>query len=84
MAAPVFLDREKTTDKACKLIKEAGGQGAELIVFPEVYIPAYPYWIWLGLMKKLKLYLALLAISTLFLLSACTKKKSCSELLTDY
>jgi nitrilase len=48
MAAPVFLDREKTTDKACTLIKEAGGEGAELIVFPEVYIPAYPYWIWLG------------------------------------
>jgi nitrilase len=48
MAAPVFLDREKTTDKACNLIKEAGSQGAELIVFPEVYIPAYPYWIWLG------------------------------------
>jgi nitrilase len=48
MAAPVFLDREKTTAKACQLIKEAGGQGAELIVFPEVYIPAYPYWVWLG------------------------------------
>ena len=35
-------------------------------------------------MKKLKIYLALLAISTLFLLSACKKPKSCSELLTDY
>jgi aliphatic nitrilase len=48
MAAPVFLDREKTTEKACRLIQEAGAQGAELIVFPEVYIPAYPYWAWLG------------------------------------
>jgi aliphatic nitrilase len=48
MAAPVFLDRERTTEKACDLISEAGAQGAELIVFPEVYIPAYPYWAWLG------------------------------------
>ncbi len=43
-AAPVFLDREATIEKACKLIKEAGENGAELIVFPEVYIPTYPYW----------------------------------------
>ena len=48
MAAPVFLDREKTTEKACQLIKEAASQGAELAVFPETYIPTYPYWIWLG------------------------------------
>ena len=34
-------------------------------------------------MKKLKLYLALFAISTLFILSACTKKKSCDELATE-
>jgi nitrilase len=48
MASPVFLDREKTTKKACNLIADAGKNGADLIVFPEVYIPAYPYWIWLG------------------------------------
>ena len=30
------------------LIKEAGSQGAEFAVFPETYIPTYPYWIWLG------------------------------------
>ena len=43
-AAPVFLNREATIEKACDLIKEASDNGAELIAFPEVYIPAYPYW----------------------------------------
>lgn len=42
--APVFLNREATVEKACKLIEEAAARGAELIAFPEVYIPAYPYW----------------------------------------
>lgn len=43
-AAPVFLDREATVEKACRLIEEAANGGASLIAFPEVYIPAYPYW----------------------------------------
>ena len=44
--SPVWLDREATVKKACGLIAEAGRAGAELVVFPEVYIPGYPYWIW--------------------------------------
>ncbi|MBK5289557.1 MAG: carbon-nitrogen hydrolase family protein [Acidimicrobiia bacterium] len=43
---PVFLDREATTEKACRLIEAAGASGAELIVFPEAFIPAYPDWVW--------------------------------------
>jgi predicted amidohydrolase len=43
-AAPVFLNREATVDKACSLIAEAARAGANLIVFPEVFLPAYPYW----------------------------------------
>jgi aliphatic nitrilase len=43
-AAPVFLDREATTEKACDLIRQAGDNGAQLIGFPEGFIPAHPIW----------------------------------------
>ena len=45
-ASPVFMDRDATVEKACGLIAEAAGQGAELIVFPETFIPTYPMWVW--------------------------------------
>ena len=45
-AAPVFLDTEATIAKAGRLIAEAAGAGASLIVFPEVFVPGYPYWNW--------------------------------------
>jgi aliphatic nitrilase len=41
--APVLEDRQATTDKVCDTIREAGGEGAEIIVFPETFIPNYPY-----------------------------------------
>src|SRR5438445_7130553 len=43
-AASVFLDREGSTQKACRLIKEAGSKGARVIAFPEGFIPAHPVW----------------------------------------
>src|SRR5581483_512584 len=43
-AAPVFLDRQATTEKAVAIIREAARAGAELIAFPETYIPAFPVW----------------------------------------
>ena len=43
-AAPEFMDREATVDKACHLIAEAAKNGARLIVFPETWIPTYPFW----------------------------------------
>jgi aliphatic nitrilase len=43
-AASVFLDRERSTEKACRLIREAGQKGARVIGFPEGFIPAHPVW----------------------------------------
>jgi aliphatic nitrilase len=43
-AAPAFLDLEAGLDKAERLIAEAAARGAELIVFPEAWLPTYPYW----------------------------------------
>lgn len=40
---PVLFDKKATTEKAVKQILEAGASGAQLIVFPESYIPCYPY-----------------------------------------
>lgn len=45
-ASPVYLDAAATVDKAVSLIHEAAGNGASLIVFPEVFVPGYPYWNW--------------------------------------
>lgn len=41
-AAPVVFDLEKTLEKALRLIKEAAEKGANIVVFPETFIPGYP------------------------------------------
>jgi nitrilase len=44
--APVFMDRKATIAKACEAIAEAAKNGAKVIVFPEVFVPGYPDWVW--------------------------------------
>jgi nitrilase len=42
--APVYLDPRETVAKACRLIAEAAAKGADIIAFPEVFIPGFPLW----------------------------------------
>ena len=44
-AAYVLMDREATTRKVEALIEESAASGAELIVFPEAFVPGTPIWI---------------------------------------
>ncbi|MBA2568271.1 MAG: carbon-nitrogen hydrolase family protein [Actinobacteria bacterium] len=45
-AEPVVLDRGATLEKLERLTAEAAGEGAELVVFPEAFIPVYPSSTW--------------------------------------
>lgn len=46
--APVMFDKEATLAKCLQLIAEAGQNGAELIVLPELLIPCYPFGLTFG------------------------------------
>lgn len=41
-AAPILFDREATLEKALRLMTDAAAQGAQLMLFPEAFVPAYP------------------------------------------
>src|SRR5437870_5955113 len=43
---PVVLDREATLDKLETVAAEAAKEGAELVVFPETFVPVYPSSLW--------------------------------------
>ncbi len=41
-AAPVAFDRDRTLEKVRGLTADAAREGAELVVFPEAFVSAYP------------------------------------------
>ena len=41
----MFLDRDATADKAVALVREAADAGADVIGFPEGFIPGHPGWV---------------------------------------
>jgi nitrilase len=43
-ASPVFLNARATTEKAISFIKQAAARNANVIVFPETYVSAFPIW----------------------------------------
>lgn len=43
-ASPVYLDRAATLDKAADLVRGAAREGARVVVFPESFVPGFPYW----------------------------------------
>jgi len=43
---PVLFDRDGTTEKVIKAIEKCGQEGIRLAVFPETFIPNYPYFAW--------------------------------------
>ena len=45
-ATPVFLDRAATMLVAATEITRAGADGADLVAFPESFVPGYPDWVW--------------------------------------
>ena len=46
-AEPVWGDIDGGIDKCVSLIDEAAGNDAELVAFPETFVPGYPWQIWL-------------------------------------
>ena len=43
---PVYLDLEKTMDRAVAIVAEAAAKGCQMLVFPEAWFPGYPTFIW--------------------------------------
>ena len=41
-AASVLFDAAASVAKACRMTQEAAAAGAQLVLFPEAFVPAYP------------------------------------------
>src|SRR5260221_14705520 len=44
-AAPIYLNLERSLARALELIAEAARRRAQLVVFPEAWLPGYPAWL---------------------------------------
>ena len=42
-AEPAWLDLQGSVDKVISIIKDAGKNGCNVLGFPEVFIPGYPW-----------------------------------------
>jgi nitrilase len=45
-ATPVYLNRAGTLAVAVEEVARAAAEGADLVVFPESFVPGYPDWVW--------------------------------------
>lgn len=45
-APPVFLNLKQSIERACEYINQAANSSADLVMFPEAYLPGYPSWVW--------------------------------------
>src|SRR4249919_3689284 len=41
--SPDLESKDGTLDKVCAAVRDAAQKGAELVVFPETFVPYYPY-----------------------------------------
>ncbi|MGD8569156.1 MAG: carbon-nitrogen hydrolase family protein [Gammaproteobacteria bacterium] len=44
--SPALLDKKKTVQSAAAMVEEVANNGAQMVIFPEAFIPGYPAWIW--------------------------------------
>ena len=43
---PIYLDRDATVNLVAEQVSKAATDGADLVVFPESFVPGYPDWVW--------------------------------------
>ena len=65
---PVYLDLEKSTQRAIDLVAQSAKRGCGMVVFPEAWLPGYPTFVWRltpgsGMSTTDELYARLLANS---------------------
>lgn len=43
---PVYLNLEKSMERAVAFVEEAAGENRQMVVFPEAWFPGYPTFVW--------------------------------------